>query len=80
MRPGSLLQLGGFQEEWLHGGRVHWQCGQFIGRYNIITQVDLCFLQMFLWESFSALAPKSMEYPKAVMEEAMCQDDSKKMR
>lgn len=29
-----------------------------VGRYNVVTHVDLCFLQMFLPERFFAVAPK----------------------
>lgn len=33
-----------------------------VRRYNVVTHVKSCFLRMFLWERFSALALKSMEY------------------
>lgn len=30
-----------------------------LGRYDVVLHVDSGFLQMFLWERFGALAPKS---------------------
>lgn len=27
----------------------------FVGRYNVVTHVDTCLLQIFLWERFSGL-------------------------
>lgn len=29
-----------------------------VGRYNVVTHVDSCFIQMFFWERFSVIAPK----------------------
>lgn len=37
--------------------------------YDVVTQVDSSFLQMFIWEQFSTGAPKSVEYPAVTMEE-----------
>lgn len=31
-----------------------------LGRYNVVMSVDSCFLQMFLYECFGALAPKRL--------------------
>lgn len=42
-----------------------------VGRYDVVTNVDSCFLQMLLWERFYALSPKPMELPHVVMEEAV---------
>lgn len=33
-----------------------------IRRYDIATDVDSCLLQIFVWEQFSAVALKSVEY------------------
>lgn len=30
-----------------------------MGRYDVVTYVDSCFLQMFLCERFSAVAPQT---------------------
>lgn len=38
-----------------------------------------CFLQKFLLELLSDLVPKPMEYLEVVMNEAMCQDGSRRM-
>lgn len=32
-----------------------------VGRYDVVTHVDSAFHQIFLWESFGNIAPKSME-------------------
>lgn len=51
-----------------------------VGRYDIVTHVDSCFLQMFVWEPFSIVASKLMEYLEVAMEEAACQEGSRSLR
>lgn len=52
----------------------------FIGRYEIVTHTNSCFLQMFLWENFSVVALKSMEYSEVTMEEMVSPDCSRRLR
>lgn len=56
------------------------QCGEGCGEVQLVTRVDSCFLKMFLWERFSMIAPKSMEFSIAVMEEVVFPDRSKGTR
>lgn len=37
-----------------------------VGRYDVDAHVESCFLPMLLWERFSILAPKLMDYPEVV--------------
>lgn len=49
-------------------------------RYDIVIHVDSCFLQMFVWERFFILASKLVDYLKVAMEEAACQNSSRRLR
>lgn len=39
-----------------------------VDRYDVVTHVDSCLLQMFLCEHFFAVAQKPVEYSEVVME------------
>lgn len=39
----------------------------FVGRYDVVTNIDTGFLQTFLWETFRANAPKPVEFPTMEM-------------
>lgn len=34
----------------------------YVGRFDVVTHADTSFPQMFLWEHFGSLAPKSIEF------------------
>lgn len=51
-----------------------------MGRYNAVKHVDSCFLQIFLWERFSTLTPKPMEFSTVLMEEVVFSDGSRGIR
>lgn len=31
-----------------------------MGRYDVVTHIDICFLKIFLWERFKGIDPRSM--------------------
>lgn len=41
-----------------------------MGRYNVVMHDDTIFLQMFLWECFRALVPKTIKYSTIVPSKA----------
>lgn len=42
---------------------------KIVGRYHVVTPVDIAFFQLFLWERFKTLGPKSIEYDAVEMVE-----------
>lgn len=48
-----------------------------IDRYDIVTYPDASFLHMLLWERFSAISPKSVDF-KAVKPEKVIINGEKK--
>lgn len=52
-------------------GGVHEQCGEGCGEVQLVTHVDSFFFKMFLWERFSMVTPKLLEFSIMVMEEVV---------
>lgn len=62
----------------LDAGWVHRQ--YHLGRYNLVTHADSCFLLKFVRERYPVISPKSMAFPAVITEEVALTDDSKKIK
>lgn len=49
-----------------------------MGRYDVVTHVDSCFLQMLLCERFSIVALKPLEFSAIMMKEVVFLDGSRR--